>query len=1281
MADPGDETPGNPRTLKAEQDAASPLQYSRQTEDAFYGYVADAARMGHSIGFDKASGKVYEYTQKPGASSAFDEFILEGEGDGASPGGTFKNYLSGWALGGQSLFDEWQSALRDLDRETADAKAAKAAMGTARSYLDTEEDKTKEITRQFKDFDARASLLYDLMGDEQSFAMNADDQNIQNAAAREKGYLFPGEGLSYTPYISGGPLSSILSPSLPDYVRPDYRLNAAVGLPGPEGFDDPQYTPQGLPMFAYGTATQSGDWSPGAVPTSGLPGQLPSMDYPSWIASAVDRIIYNLRDGSSANDGRPGDWNDQLYGDWNTIASLAKYPSGVPQSARIALYDYVQNSTDTGGLAYSLGLGQQPSPSASDYTTVLSPSEQLAREQFEYQKQKDALARIASGRSSSSSAGGTYRASSGSSGGSSGSSLADKLAYLDASTSAQSSLEQQKFDLQKQLMLLQFELDNDPNNPKLKLQRDQLAEQIRQFDQTIALQRQSQNEATQLQRAKVIADYGANPGDAVARELYLRNRPEAVGTAVNIFSGQPGGQMTFSQMMQANAPALAGAAQSALTGTPATAAPSPTSPPPPPPDTSSEEETPQYAHGTMGGNRQITPDGWTRADKFITGDHPMGIANPELNQVRVRNGHAETKVTPLSQMLRGRMPMFADGTDYGEFDPTYWSTQAALGNTTPQTVAQTQDFYSGATLGTLPGQLTSYATSGTKGSGSKTGGVVYGAPTTANSFPAADPYAGMTSTDVITNQNSPYAGMTVEQAKTIEANADRAPAGYTVGPESGALTNGMVDAGLFNNLGNTTQVTNGGYVPASQNLDTGMPRSDYVNIANPANSGILTGAQMEAGVTQSTNPTLPGYVSPYVQQYGTPEANPDPSKTTTVSGDLAADIYTDNAAPATPPQTTTGSASGVATTAGTVKSPDGGATYNLLPGDIPSPDGFGYLRYDPVRKDYVPITPLYTTITSRDQFNALPPDVISKILSGQNTGYILSEDGSPDQWLSNLFAPTTPMLSKEQFMALPDAEKDRLLRTGYESYTPYSSLTAATSGPSMGFPTGGLTIQQDANYNDYADYMPQEELDALWERMNPTPAPAAYVPPPAANMTTTAGGAGNSPTGPQHTGPGNGAPLPPSGGVGWTPTEPLVGPSTAPPGGGSPAIPQDTGPSPATGTDPLAQALAQLFGLSYGGDTYQNLPSLQYALGNLSEGEFDTISNQPINVPALGVTLPGANSMMNYDMLNKLIQNGGFDLLNSLYTAGNVPLSLILAMAKARAPLGNAFETGLVETT
>lgn len=112
--------------------------------------------------------------------------------------------------------------------------------GAGRSYLSTETDKQQEVTRQFKDFLARAEGTYDLMGKERAFAMAGDDQTAENNEAVQKGYL---NAAWATPYADtrGPGLGSILGRSMPDYVLPDYRLNSAVGLPGAEGFDMPGY--------------------------------------------------------------------------------------------------------------------------------------------------------------------------------------------------------------------------------------------------------------------------------------------------------------------------------------------------------------------------------------------------------------------------------------------------------------------------------------------------------------------------------------------------------------------------------------------------------------------------------------------------------------------------------------------------------------------------------------------------------------------------------------------------------------------------------------------------------------------------------------------------------------------------------------------------------------------------------------------------------------------------------------------------------------------------------
>ena len=269
--------PDNPRSLKVSEDGGedqvlsgtydqstgeklSSLQYARQEEDRYYGFVADQARSGKSLGYDKSTGRVFEYVEKTASGNSLDDFFGEGDAVAGEGIGSSKNYNTEAALTAQSYFDSWQSAQRDLERDADDAKAAKAAGGAARSYLSTETDKTKEIQRQYKDFEDRASLLYDLMEDEQDYGMAADDQNIQNwKAQRDLGMAVTPGGYYGKPSLASS-LSQILGPSLPDYVRPDYRLNEAVGLPGPQGFDDPDYTASGFPMYADGTAPPRRRW-------------------------------------------------------------------------------------------------------------------------------------------------------------------------------------------------------------------------------------------------------------------------------------------------------------------------------------------------------------------------------------------------------------------------------------------------------------------------------------------------------------------------------------------------------------------------------------------------------------------------------------------------------------------------------------------------------------------------------------------------------------------------------------------------------------------------------------------------------------------------------------------------------------------------------------------------------------------------------------------------------------------------------------------------------------
>lgn len=123
------------------------------------------------------------------------------------------------------------------------SKLGKGQADTASAYVASETDKADEVTRQFKDFLARAQGVYDLRASEQNFAMKADDQNAANMKNARAGLItYPGDyavGSMDTAY------SRVLAPSVPSSVPPIYKLNGAVGLGGTEGFDNPNYSSTG----------------------------------------------------------------------------------------------------------------------------------------------------------------------------------------------------------------------------------------------------------------------------------------------------------------------------------------------------------------------------------------------------------------------------------------------------------------------------------------------------------------------------------------------------------------------------------------------------------------------------------------------------------------------------------------------------------------------------------------------------------------------------------------------------------------------------------------------------------------------------------------------------------------------------------------------------------------------------------------------------------------------------------------------------------------------------
>lgn len=267
MAYPADDSGGAPRSLKPEDTKPAVPQYDPSVPKGFspvskedaqinadtakYHYEQwRSANLQANTPVKVTSGVVYRWEEGGGSEgppasvvaagedAVADWYVLHGDEGGGSSGKWVPD------PNGQMFYDDWQSAI-DETKQKFDS------LGTARSYADIEAPKSKEIARQFQDFENRATLLYDLMADEQQYGMRADDQNMQNRAfEREYGETMP----FFAKPTMGSALSNILAPSLPDYVRPDYRLNQSVGLPGPQGFDDPDYDEYGMPRFAFGTS-------------------------------------------------------------------------------------------------------------------------------------------------------------------------------------------------------------------------------------------------------------------------------------------------------------------------------------------------------------------------------------------------------------------------------------------------------------------------------------------------------------------------------------------------------------------------------------------------------------------------------------------------------------------------------------------------------------------------------------------------------------------------------------------------------------------------------------------------------------------------------------------------------------------------------------------------------------------------------------------------------------------------------------------------------------------
>ncbi len=168
-------------------------------------------------------------------------------------------------------------------------------------------------------------------------------------------------------------------------------------------------------------------------------------------------------------------------------------------------------------------------------------------------------------------------------------------------------------------------------------------------------------------------------------------------------------------------------------------------------------------------------------------------------------------------------------------------------------------------------------------------------------------------------------------------------------------------------------------------------------------------------------------------------------------------------------------------------------------------------------------------------------------------------------------------------------------------------------------------------------------------------------------------------------------PPPPLPGAGGSGQPPLPGGNVPPPipgggsaGGGPPPTVPPTTPG-AGGTVPITPTGYDPFGvLKYSAATWQGLPVLKYAAGQISSPQYMTLPSGDVHMVMPGggvVNLPALNKL-NYGALAELQRTdpNGYALLKSAYEAANQNLDSIMGRLRELAPLGNAFDPSLIQT-
>lgn len=406
-------------------------------------------------------------------------------------------------------------------------------------------------------------------------------------------------------------------------------------------------TPSLLDQTASGAPKYSSAQQPGYVPTYTQYGGVAyaPKDALTWKHAAAELMAQNILYNPAAS-GKPGFWDESKYGSWSAIvqsyggvgaAAGADVPAFLMQSLMGALNDYTPAPGD-----YLTGqLGAMPALTGKEY--VLDPAydtfllqqknaaeatandaEEMAFKKYQFE-QEVALARAELAQQGSGSSGSRINLSVPSNAGS-GSSGSNEMHYYSHSDPDEIALQRAKIASDWKIAQLQANTQIALSDKQLAFEQIKLDATMEIEREKLALQREEIAKQERLARAKTIADYSANPNDLVARGYYTAQQQAPVGEAVDIFTGQSAGQMSFWDAMEKSKGTVAPFQQApSAPVTPGMGAATPASPPSMPAATAAPPAAPPPAVPAFRDGSK----GWVHHREMVTSEAgPEVILNP-----------------------------------------------------------------------------------------------------------------------------------------------------------------------------------------------------------------------------------------------------------------------------------------------------------------------------------------------------------------------------------------------------------------------------------------------------------------------------------------------------------------------------------------------------------------------------------------------------------------------------------------------------------------------------